>query len=481
MNHLPGDVLIRLSPEITIKMRGTRRRFQRRLAGNLADALERLDWPFEVDFGWSRLFARSSSPDALETLSRVAGVASLSVLEGVCPPDLDSIVERGLGLYAERIRGRTFGVRARSSGSHRLSVRELERELGSALNPGATVNLTDPDVWVRIEVRSEAAYLFSSRVEGRGGLPAGCGGRAVCLLSGGFDSAVAAWMMLRRGVELDYLFCRLGAGSEERTVAAIARVLAERWSHGYRPRLHVLDFREVVAAIQATAHPSYWQVILKREMLRAAARLSQRERGSAVVTGECLGQVSSQTLRNLGVIERAVSTPILRPLIGFNKNRIIELSKEVGSHDLSATVQEHCAITPSKPVTAATLTATEREEEGVGPTPLATALARGRVIDLLASEDGGWDDIFADRIPPGAVLIDVREEPEFASWHHPGAVRMDFSRLLEEGDGLDPAATYLVYCDRSVRSAHAAERLRRRGLKAFAFRGSAIKLRALAA
>src|SRR5439155_1220867 len=144
----------------------------------------------------------------------------------------------GERVYAERVRGRTFAVRARRSGLEAFRTRDVMVQLGAALDRYGDVNLDHPDVTVFVETRDGEALFFSDHVAGAGGLPLGAEGRAVCLFSGGFDSPVAAWLLLKRGVALDYVFCNLGGEAYERSVVSVAKILADRWSHGYRPVLH---------------------------------------------------------------------------------------------------------------------------------------------------------------------------------------------------------------------------------------------------
>ena len=160
------------------------------------------------------------------------------------------------------------------------------RELGAALGEHARVDLSNPEIEVHVEIRDERAVLYSTREPGAGGLPLGVEGRAVCLLSGGFDSAVAAWMMLRRGVPLDYLFCNLGGSEHERSALLVANLIARAWSYGTQPVIHVLDFRDVAAEIQRRAERAFWQVVLKRQMARAAEQIAVDAGASAIVSGE---------------------------------------------------------------------------------------------------------------------------------------------------------------------------------------------------
>ncbi|MEJ2185682.1 MAG: THUMP domain-containing protein, partial [Gemmatimonadota bacterium] len=229
---------------------------------------------------------------------------------------------------------------------------------GAALLPhSAGVDLDHPDLVVRVEVRDDRAYLFGDRIDGAGGLPLGVEGRALGLISGGYDSAVAAWLLLKRGVNLDYVFCNLGGDAYERAVVQVAKVLADDWSYGSRPRLHVVDFGAPVDELRAKVKQSYWQVVLKRLMYRAASWIGEELGSGAIVTGEAMGQVSSQTLTNLRAIEPASSLPVFRPLLGFDKNEIIERAQHVGTAGLSEQVKEYCAIAPGRPVGSWTATA----------------------------------------------------------------------------------------------------------------------------
>ena len=149
---------------------------------------------------------------------------------------------------------------------------------------------------------------------------------AVALLSGGFDSAVSSWLMLKRGVEIEYVFCNLAGESYERSVVQVAKVLADDWSYGTRPRLHAIDFGPVLDELRTHSQPKYWQLVLKRLMYRAAEAVAREVRSAAIVTGEALGQVSSQTLANLAAIDPATGLVVFRPLLGFDKSEIIAIA-----------------------------------------------------------------------------------------------------------------------------------------------------------
>jgi thiamine biosynthesis protein ThiI len=378
--------LVRVSGEITTKARGTRRHFQQCLVRNIRDALEADGVAAAVESRWSRILVESADPKVAHRIAAVFGVSSVSPVEARVPADLDGIVRVADALYADRVRGKRFAVRARVIGDCGFRSRDIKVAVGAALDRDATVDLDAPDVRIWVEVRDGEAFLFTDKFRGLGGLPLGVEGKAVSLISGGFDSAVAAWLMLRRGVSLDYVFCNLGGEAYERAVVSVCKVLADAWSYGDRPSIHVVDFATPLADLKGAVQPKYWQVVLKRLMYRTAERVAQEIGAEAIVTGESMGQVSSQTLANLRAIEGAVTLPVLRPLVGYNKTEIIARSEQIGTAVLSRHIREYCAILPKHPVTHAKAAAVAAEERKVDLGLVEEAVAGRRVIDLRGLE-----------------------------------------------------------------------------------------------
>ena len=186
-------VLVRLASELTLKAPRTRSHFMRRLLGNMRDAFVSNGARAEIRSAWGRIYVRSDAAAAIPVLSRVFGLSSYSVIDAVVPAEFAAIVERGAEVFAELVKGKRFAVRVRRTGKHDFKSRDLEVALGARLYElSAGVDLTKPDVIAHVEVRDETAYLFSSRESGGGGLPLGVEGKALALISGGFDSAVAA-------------------------------------------------------------------------------------------------------------------------------------------------------------------------------------------------------------------------------------------------------------------------------------------------
>ncbi len=278
---------------------------------------------------------------------------------------------------------------------------------------------------------------------------------------------------MKRGVAIDFVFCNLGGDAYERAVLQVAKVLADEWSFGTRPRLHVVDFAEPLRELRANVRPSYWQVVLKRMMYRVACRVARDVRASAIVTGEAIGQVSSQTLANLGAIAPAADLPVLQPLIGFDKEDIIALAKRVGTAALSEQVREYCAIAPGYPVTATTAARVAAEEASMDSGVLDPVLAERRVFDLrgLSPTDLVAPYLFTTEIPDDAIVFDCRSPVQYRAWHVPGAEQHDEWDLLRRIATLDRNRTYVLYCAHGIQTAYLAERMQRAGIEAHSFKG----------
>jgi len=473
-------VLLRYSGDVTTKATPTRRRFVQRMARNVKDALRSVGVVHTLTRTHTRIFvelAEDADGRGLDTLARVFGVQSLAPVVERAWQSLDDVVAAGVELFADAVRDKSFAVRARRVGDRRqIPVRsdDVQRSLGALLAPHARcVRLDDPEVTVAVELMPGRAFFFRESVPAHAGLPLGCEGRAVALVSGGFDSPVAAWLMMKRGVSLDYVFCNLGGRAHQLETLRVMKVIADRWSYGTRPHFHAIDFDDVTRELQAKVTTRYWQIVLKRLMVRAAEAVVAERDALAIVTGEAVGQVSSQTLPNLAVISAASRLPILRPLVGFNKQEIIDLSRQIGTHDLSAKVGEYCAMVPSKPATRATLARIEAEEADIDPNVLERAIAERSVFDLrtLDLESLDRSDIQTERIPQGATVIDLRSKAAFEGWHYPDALFLDFQTAMRSYPQFDREQHFVLYCEFGLKSGHLAERMRAEGIQASHFAG----------
>lgn len=417
---------------------------------------------------------RTDDPAARDALAGVFGIHSISEAVPVRFGSLADLVDQATALLSPIVAGKTFALRVRRRGEHPFRSREVAIALGDALSPyAAGVDLRTPDVEIPIEIADDVAHLLLGTVSGPGGLPIGVGGRALVLFSGGFDSPVATWMTMRRGMSVDLVVCDLGGSGQVESALGVARDLVTRWAPGVEPRAHVVDLAPVVSALRARVDPGVRQVVLKRAMYRAATLLAQRLGAEALVTGEALGQVSTQTLRNLTVAEDAAGMPVLRPLIGMDKEEIIACARVIGTHDASARVQEHCNIATGRVETAARLPAVVGAEGRLDDSFVATAVEGAIQVDLSSWTPGPRPEHVVEEVPPDAVIVDVREPDEGATV---GDVRLPFGSASEWTAGLEPATTYLFVCTNGSRSEIVAHDLRRRGFVTFSLAGGIPRL-----
>ncbi|WP_031514760.1 tRNA uracil 4-sulfurtransferase ThiI [Desulfofalx alkaliphila] len=237
-----------------------------------------------------------------------------------------------------------------------LNSMELASKVGGYLLeniPGLKVDLHNPQLVVSVDVRHGQAYIFSETIPGAGGLPVGANGKGVLLLSGGIDSPVAGWMAMKRGVSLEavhfHSFPFTGEKSKEK-VKDLCRLLAK---YDDQFILHLVHFTEIQKAIHKLCPESLRITVMRRFMFRIAQRIAMRNKALALITGESVGQVSSQTLENMAVINEVTQMPVLRPLVAFDKSEIMELARKIGSYDISIRPHEDCCtlFLPKGPLT----------------------------------------------------------------------------------------------------------------------------------
>lgn len=473
--------LIHFGGEITVKGRRTRQAFVRRLEHNLRDALHSTvgEDAYGLRREWSRIFVTSRRPDLAPLLASVIGVRAVSRAEARRWRDFAHLVQQGGEIFRDAVRGRTFAVRARRGAeATRIPFQspDIEREIGSRLlGVSAGVDLDTPEVEARVELHGRRAYFFHRRTEGTGGLPAGTEGRALVLLSGGFDSPVAAWRMMRRGLRLDYVVFELGGAEHRDGVLEVAKVLGDRWSWGYRPKIHLIDLREAAEELKAKTPGPLWQVLLKRRMLGIAAGLARSIKARGLVTGDALGQVSSQTLPNLAVVQSATDLPVLRPLVGFDKDEIFADARRLGTYEASSKVAEYCGLSAGDgsggAATHSTLGEVLEAETALDPELPGRLLDQRVTLDLRAldldrarSTSHAVDDL--DGLPDDVVWLDLRSRAAFDAWHPRGARQLSFPAVLDTYGELDRDAEYVAYCEIGLKSAQLAEAMASAGFRA---------------
>ncbi|MDD1668441.1 MAG: tRNA 4-thiouridine(8) synthase ThiI, partial [Methanomicrobiales archaeon] len=264
---------------------------------------------------------------------------------------------------------RTFGIRVRRVGTHPFTSQEKAVELGNLVRtefPHLEVDLKHPDLELKVEIREGDCYLFTEVIPGAGGLPLGVEGSLVALVSGGIDSPVAAWMMMKRGCRILPVYVALESFLEDDARERAGRVVEVLRMYQPDIRLQVIPDSYLSCAKRGLIRKDlekYTCIICKRRMYRIAEAVARKEGAKGIVTGESLGQVASQTLDNLLVLNDAAGLPVYRPLIGLDKEEITRMAREIGTFGSSTTQVKGCQAVPKKPSTSAVLEKV-REIEG---------------------------------------------------------------------------------------------------------------------
>ncbi len=324
-------------------------------------------------------------PQVRDRLSRVFGVANFAQA-GRARLDVDAIASAILADLERRPDPRTFRVSARRADKrYPLTSPQIEREVGGRIKEARhwTVNLDDPQFTIHVEALTDDAFYYFGKELGAGGMPVGVSGRVACLLSGGIDSPVAAWRLMRRGCRVllvhFHSYPILSRASQEKA-RELARLLTQFQFHS---RLFLVPFGEIQQQVTLSVAPPLRVVIYRRLMMRIAERIARDHKAQALVTGEVVGQVASQTLENLSSIDRVVSMPVLRPLIGMDKDEITAEAQRLGTYPISIIPDQDCCtlFTPRHPATKARTDDVERAESTLPIAGIVEEAAANAVVE----------------------------------------------------------------------------------------------------
>ncbi|GGH26555.1 tRNA uracil 4-sulfurtransferase ThiI [Paenibacillus segetis] len=367
------DLLLLRFGEITLKGRN-RSRFEKAALSHvkaLLHAFPRTEaWK---DYG--RIYVVLNGEPAqqiIQVLKNVFGVMSICPVK-IVPSQLDDIIAAATSFIQDRpeIRETTFKVSARRVWKgfpySSLEMNKLVSKPILESVPGLTVDVHHPAVDLRVEIREEETYLYSEVIRAAGGFPLGTNGKAMLLLSGGIDSPVAGWSAMRRGLEIECVHFHsypFTSKKAEEKVIDLARVLS---GYAGKIKIHLVPFTEIQTVLAQSGHDNLIITLMRRSMLRIATRLAENNGALALVTGDSLGQVASQTLSSMNVIGRATNLPLLRPLVMSDKEEIINTAHQIGTYDLSILPYEDCCtlFVPKSPATNPNLNVVERIESSL--------------------------------------------------------------------------------------------------------------------
>ncbi|MDO5374886.1 MAG: tRNA uracil 4-sulfurtransferase ThiI [Staphylococcus rostri] len=350
-------ILVRYG-ELTLKG-GNRKVFVNQLRSNVKRALMPLQG-YEVKANRDRMYIKlEPQADVEEMMSRISKVFGVHSISPVLKIDktMEAVYEHAVQFAQNYAEGESFKVEVkRSDKQFEYETFAIQRMVGGEVLknvPGLHVDVRNPDHQIMVEVRLDAIYMYDRNIQAIGGLPVGTGGKTLLMLSGGIDSPVAGMEVMRRGVKIEAIHFHSPPFTSEKAkqkVIELTRIMAERVGN---IKLHIVPFTEVQKQIHKVVHERYTMTSTRRMMLRIADKVAHQIEADAIVNGENLGQVASQTLKSMYAINAVTSTPILRPLLSLDKEEIVAKAKAIGTFETSIQPYEDCCtiFTPKHPVT----------------------------------------------------------------------------------------------------------------------------------
>ncbi|RLI93490.1 MAG: tRNA 4-thiouridine(8) synthase ThiI [Candidatus Altiarchaeales archaeon] len=360
-------IIIRYS-EIFLKSEYVKKEFENRLIDNIRLKLGGTDGKIKIIKGRHRIYIKTDDAETLaEKIRQIFGIKSLSPAIETAS-DMENISDCVIKLAKKVIKkGNSFAVRVKRSKDYKLKSKDVEERLGSLIldRMECYVDLNNPDKKIFVEIYGNKAYIFHKKINGFGGLPYKTQGKLIALISGGIDSPVAAWMMMRRGCEI----IALHFGENGKDIKRIVKVLEDFSVHGIE--IILIPYEKILSKIYKNAD-KYTCIICKRIMYRVAERIAENKNALGIITGENVGQVASQTLYNLKILDSAINIPVYRPLVGMDKEDIVKIAKNISTYGIAE--DKKCRFAPKKPATKADMEKIERIEKNMGV---------GKLIDIL--------------------------------------------------------------------------------------------------
>ncbi len=390
--------------EISLKG-GNRIWFERKLTDNVNKAVSDLPvagvsrpaWRVLIDFSEPVEF-----PEVARRLGTVFGLGAIMPVE-YCGSTLETLKAR-IDERLLHLRADSFAVRClRSNRRFPMTTPEIEREVGTFVQErtGWPVNLTSPDLTLHVLVDEKGLFTWTRRVPGPGGMPVGVGGKATCMISGGIDSPVAAWLMMKRGVRLDFVHFHSVPRTDPASLEKVVDLLKILIRYQGRARLAMVPLLPIQEQIAARCPPELRVLLYRRFMLRLAEGATRRFKSDAIITGESLGQVASQTIQNLRAVETVATMPVLRPLISLDKPEIIRFARRIGTYETSILPHFDCCsfLLPDKPATRSTAAELADAETALDMQDLIEEAVHGSEIRKIDTPVA-WSEM---PLPQGAV------------------------------------------------------------------------------
>lgn len=462
--------ILKLFPEIMVKGSSAKRQMVGQLYNNLLKLLGDIDTDIKIKKFSDKIEVVTpiSVVDRVRTrLLHTSGIEQiLEALQFNDMMTLDAIKAKVCEILLSKIEYKTFVVRAKRTGTHPFNSSEMERTIGGyilAHSKAKGVDLHNPEVTIRIELINNQLNIISNKHLGLGGYPIGTQGDVLSLMSGGFDSTVASYLTMKRGLKTHFIFFNLGGIAHEIGVKQVSFYLWNRFGASHRVKIISVPFDDVLTEIFRSTPETYMGVTLKRLMVMASEKIAKDMGIDALVTGESIAQVSSQTLRNLALIDQASNMLIIRPLATMDKPDIINIATKIGTRRFAENMPEYCGVISKNPITHGSFKRMEREAKRFDYSVLDRAVENSKSIyvDEVINDvtTNAPIEVINNIEDSEYVIIDIRgeEEPIKNSCE---VLNIPFYKLKTEFKKLPQDREYLLYCEKGVMSQLHAQYLR---------------------
>ena len=462
--------ILKLFPEIMVKGSSAKRQMVGQLYNNLLKLLGAYSDDIKVKKFSDKLEVVTPVnvlPEVRQTLLDTPGIEQvLEALQFDGMETLEQIKVKVNETMAKEIIGKTFVVRVKRSGKHPFRSTEIEQTVGGymlAHNEAKGVDLHHPEVTIRLELINNQLHIITIKHAGLGGFPLGTQGDILSLMSGGFDSTVASYLTMKRGMKTHFIFFNLGGIAHEIGVKQVALYLWSKFGASHRVSFISVPFDTVIEEIFRSTHETYMGVTLKRLMLLASEKVADEMEIDALLTGESVAQVSSQTLRNLALIDQVTNKLILRPLATMNKQDIINIASDIGTRRFAENMPEYCGVISKNPIIHGSYKRMEKEAKRFDYSVLDKAVedAQKIYVDEIIDDvtNAAPIEVIHDLNDDKYVVIDIRAEDDCIETACK-SIKIPFHKLKTEFKKLPQDKEYLLYCEKGIMSQLHAQYLR---------------------
>lgn len=462
--------ILKLFPEIMVKGSSAKRQMVGQLYNNLVKLLGHFSDDIKVKKFSDKLEVVTPLDVLVEvrqTLLDTPGIEQvLEALQFDKMDTIDDIKVKVNEVMHKEIIGKTFVVRVKRAGKHPFNSLDIEQTVGGymlAHNDAKGVDLHNPEVTIRLELINNQLNIITTKHIGLSGFPLGTQGDILSLMSGGFDSTIASYLTMKRGIKTHFIFFNLGGIAHEIGVKQVALYLWSKFGASHRVSFISVPFDDVLTEIFRSTHETYMGVTLKRLMLLASEKIADEMEIDALLTGESVAQVSSQTLRNLALIDQVTNKLVLRPLATMNKPEIINIANDIGTRRFAENMPEYCGVISKNPITHGSYKRMEKEAKRFDYTVLDKAVEDSvRIyVDEIADDiaNSAPIEVIHDLSSGEYVVIDIRAEDECIETACE-SIKIPFHKLKTDFKKLPQDKQYLLYCEKGIMSQLHAQYLR---------------------